>query len=69
MGWQTKSLMPSASEMGVFEIAPVEANSTRTPVASHAKSEVSRKDNDEISPSTISLALARMDHLGQAFPR
>ncbi|MDA9934137.1 hypothetical protein N9B88_00075 [Rubripirellula sp.] len=57
MGWRTKSQLPLASEMGEFEIAPVEADSTMTPVASHAKSEVSRKGNDEILPSTISLAL------------
>jgi hypothetical protein len=69
MGWQTKSQLPSASEMGEFEIAPVEANSTRTLVASHAKSEVSKKGNDEILPSTISLTLTRIDHLAQAFQR
>jgi len=57
MGWRTKSLQPSASEKGEFEIGPVGANSTRTLVASHAKIEVSRKGNDEMLPSTISLTL------------
>ncbi len=69
MGWRMKSQLPSASEMDEFEIAPVEANSTRTLVASRAKSEVSRKDNDEILPSTISLPLTWIDHLAQAFQR
>ena len=55
--------------MDEFEIAPVEANSTRTLVASRAKSEVSRKDNDEILPSTIFLPLTWIDHLAQAFQR
>ena len=55
--------------MGEFEIAPAEVNSTRTLAASRAKSEVSRKDNDEILPSTISLPLTWIDHLAQAFQR